>query len=71
MARIIYQTEYEREEMESAGIDFNQALRIIKGFMGTEDTLDALQGFFALVARRALGRVRYLGYQPYCLAATL
>ena len=24
MARIIYQTEYEREEMESAGIDFNQ-----------------------------------------------
>ena len=45
MARIIYQTEYEREEMESAGIDFNQALRIIKGFMGTQDTLDALQGF--------------------------
>ena len=45
MARIIYQTEYEVAEMETAGIDFNQALRIIKGFMGTEDTLDALQGF--------------------------
>ena len=45
MARIIYQTEYEIAEMETAGIDFNQALRIIKGFMGTEDTLDALQGF--------------------------
>jgi hypothetical protein len=45
MARIIYQTEYELEEMRDCGIDFNQALRIIKGFMGTEDTLDALQGF--------------------------
>ena len=45
MARIIYQNEYERAEMKSAGIDFNQALRIIKSFMGTEDTLDALQGF--------------------------
>ena len=45
MARIIYQNEYELAEMKSAGIDFNQALRIIKSFMGTEDTLDALQGF--------------------------
>ena len=45
MARIIYQTQSEIEEMESAGIDFNQALRIIKGFMGTQDTLDALKGF--------------------------
>lgn len=45
MARIIYQTEYELEEMQAEGIDFNQALRIVKGFMGTEDTLDALQGF--------------------------
>lgn len=45
MARIIYQTEYELEEMREEGIDFNRALRIIKGFMGTDDTLDALQGF--------------------------
>ena len=45
MARIIYQTEYELEEMRDSGIDFQQALRIIKGFMGTEDTLDALKGF--------------------------
>ena len=45
MARLIYQTEYELEEMQSAGIDFNQALRIIKGFMGTDDTLDASQRF--------------------------
>ena len=45
MARVIYQTECELEEMRDAGIDFNQALRIIKGFMGTNDTLDALQGF--------------------------
>ena len=45
MARVIYQDEFDREEMESSDIGFNQALRIIKGFMGTEDTLDALQGF--------------------------
>jgi hypothetical protein len=45
MARIIYQTEYELEEMQAEGIDFAQALRIIKNFMGTDDTLDALQGF--------------------------
>ena len=45
MARIIYQTECELEEMRDCGIDFNQALRIIKGFMGTQDTLDALKGF--------------------------
>jgi len=45
MARLIYQTEYELEEMQAEGIDFTQALRIIKGFMGTDDTLDALQGF--------------------------
>ena len=45
MARLIYQTQCEIEEMQCEGIDFNQALRIIKGFMGTEDTLDALQGF--------------------------
>jgi len=45
MARLIYQTECELAEMQAEGIDFNQALRIVKGFMGTEDTLDALQGF--------------------------
>ena len=45
MARIIYQTQCEIEEMQAEGIDFNQALRIVKGFMGTDDTLDALQGF--------------------------
>ena len=45
MARLIYQTEYELEGMQAEGIDFNQALRIIKIFMGTDDTLDALQGF--------------------------
>jgi len=45
MARLIYQTQCEIEEMQAEGIDFNQALRIVKGFMGTEDTLDALQGF--------------------------
>jgi len=44
MARIIYQTEFDREGLENE-IDFNQALRIIKGFMGTEDTLAALKGF--------------------------
>ena len=44
MARIIYQCESDREGLENE-IDFNQALRIIKGFMGTEDTLDALKGF--------------------------
>jgi hypothetical protein len=43
MARIIHQCEFDREEIES--MTFNEALRIIKGFMGTEDTLDALQGF--------------------------
>lgn len=45
MARLIYQTECELEEMQAEGIDFQQALRIVKGFMGTEDTLDALKGF--------------------------
>ena len=45
MARLIYQTQCEIEEMEAEGIDFAQALRIVKGFMGTDDTLDALQGF--------------------------
>ena len=45
MARIIHQCEFDLQDMEAEGIDFNQALRIIKGFMGTEDTLDALQGF--------------------------
>ena len=45
MARVIYQTECELEELKSAGIDFTRALRIIKNFMGIEDTLDALQGF--------------------------
>lgn len=44
MARFIYQTEREIEDLAEQ-IDFNQALRIIKGFMGTEDTLDALKGF--------------------------
>lgn len=45
MARLIYQTECELAEMQAEGIDFAQALRIVKGFMGTDDTLDALQGF--------------------------
>ena len=45
MARIIYQTEFELAEMEAEGIDFGRALQIIKGFMGIENTLDALQGF--------------------------
>jgi len=44
MARFIYQLECEIESLADE-IDFNQALRIIKGFMGTEDTLDALKGF--------------------------
>ena len=44
MARIIYQCEYDREGLQDE-VDFGQALRIIKGFMGTDDTLDALQGF--------------------------
>lgn len=44
MARIIYQDSFDREGLENE-IDFNRALRIIKGFMGTEDTLDALKGF--------------------------
>ena len=45
MARIIHQCEFDLQDMEAEGIDFNQALRIIKSFMGAEDTLDALQGF--------------------------
>ncbi len=44
MARIIHQCEFDREGLENE-VDFGQALRIIKGFMGTEDTLDALKGF--------------------------
>ena len=44
MARIIHQCEFDREDLENE-VDFGQALRIIKGFMGTEDTLDALTGF--------------------------
>ena len=44
MARIIHQCEFDREDLENE-VDFGQALRIIKGFMGTEDTLDALKGF--------------------------
>ena len=54
MARIIYQTEYELEEMQSAGIDFNQVLRIIKGFMGTDDTLDALKVLRSVTRKRKL-----------------
>lgn len=45
MARLIYQTQQELEEMQAEGIGFDQALRIVKGFMGTDDILDALQGF--------------------------
>ena len=45
MARIIYQSPYDLEEMQAEGIDFAQALRVVKNFMGTEDTLDALKGF--------------------------
>jgi len=45
MARIIYQTDCDFEEMQVEGIDFGRALQIIKGFMGIENTLDALQGF--------------------------
>lgn len=44
MAIFIYQSECEIEGLADE-IDFAQALRIIKGFMGTDDTLDALQGF--------------------------
>ena len=44
MARIIYQDEFDCKVLENE-VDFNQALRIIKGFMGTEDTLDALKVF--------------------------
>jgi len=44
MARYIYQGEFEMEGLADE-IDFAQARRIIKGFMGSEDLLDALQGF--------------------------
>ena len=44
MARIIHQCEFDREGLENE-IDFAQALRIIKGFMGIDDTLDALIAF--------------------------
>jgi hypothetical protein len=44
MARIIHQCEFDREGLENE-IDFGQALRIIKGFMNTDDTLDALIAF--------------------------
>ena len=44
MARIIYQTECEIEGLAEE-IDFAQALRIVKNFMCTDDTLDALKGF--------------------------
>jgi hypothetical protein len=43
MARIIYQNEFDRDGLED--MDFNQALRIIKGFMGEENILDALIAF--------------------------
>ena len=43
MARIIYQDEFDREDLQD--MDFNQALRIIKGFMGEESILDALIAF--------------------------
>lgn len=44
MARYIYQGEFEMEGLADE-IDFNQARRIIKGFMGNDDLLEALQGF--------------------------
>ena len=44
MAIVIPQCEDIRAELEQE-IDFGQALRIIKGYMDTEDTLDALIGF--------------------------
>ena len=44
MARIIYQCEYDREGLQDE-VDFGQALRIIKGFMGTDDTLDGSSRF--------------------------
>lgn len=44
MARFIFQSESEIEGL-AGEIDFGQAMRIIKGFMGSEDILDALQGF--------------------------
>ena len=62
MARLIYQTQCEIEEMQAEGIDFNQALRIVKGFMGTEDTLDALQG---LERRYAAAEVAALETDDY------
>ena len=44
MARYIYQGEREIEGLADE-IDFGQARRIIKGFMGNDDLLEALQGF--------------------------
>jgi len=44
MATIFFQNSDLRDELVEE-IDFGQALRIIKGFMGTHDTLDALKGF--------------------------
>ena len=43
MARIIHQCQFDRVELE--GMDFGQALRTIKLFMDTDDTLDALIAF--------------------------
>ena len=44
MARIIYQDAFDRAELEGE-IGFNRALQILKGFMGTDNTLDCLKGF--------------------------
>lgn len=44
MAYLIYQDADIKSELADE-IDFAQALRIIKGYMDTDDTLDALKGF--------------------------
>ena len=44
MARIIYQNEDIKAELAEE-IDFGQAMRILKGYMDTDDILDALIGF--------------------------
>ena len=44
MAIVIPQCEGVRAELAEE-IDFGQALRIIKGYMDTDDTLDAMIGF--------------------------
>ena len=60
MAIVIPQDEYFRETLAEE-IDFGQALRIIKGFMDTDDTLDALMGF----EKRYLQEIEVEDENPY------